>query len=104
FSDEYVLETPEKGARILTSKRLLLRDTDGTPRHLLTVIEDITERKQSERRIAHLAHHDALTGLPNRVLFREQLEQSLKRVRSHGSRLALLYLDLDRFKGVNDTL
>ena len=104
FSDEHVLNTPGKGQRIVTSKRLTLRSLDGAPKYLLTVIEDVTERKQSERRIAHLAHHDALTGLANRVLFREQLEQSLKRVRSHGGRLALLYLDLDRFKGINDTL
>ncbi|HEV2627426.1 MAG TPA: EAL domain-containing protein [Pseudolabrys sp.] len=103
FSDEYVLETP-KGPRTLTSNRLLLRGPEGEPRHLLTVVHDITEHKQSERRIAHLANHDALTGLPNRALFREQLEQSLKRVRGNGGRLALLYLDLDRFKGINDTL
>ena len=56
--------------------------------------EDITERKRSDERIAHLAHYDALTDLPNRVLFREKLEQSLKRV-SRDERLALLYLDLD---------
>jgi diguanylate cyclase (GGDEF)-like protein/PAS domain S-box-containing protein len=104
FSDEHVLNTPGQGQRIVTSKRLTLRDLAGAPKYLLTVIEDVTERKQSERRIAHLAHHDALTGLANRVLFREQLEQSLKRVRGHGGRLALLYLDLDRFKGINDTL
>jgi diguanylate cyclase (GGDEF)-like protein/PAS domain S-box-containing protein len=104
FSDEHILNTPGQGQRIVTSKRLTLRDLNGAPKYMLTVIEDVTERKQSERRIAHLAHHDALTGLANRVLFREQLEQSLKRIRSHGGRLALLYLDLDRFKGINDTL
>ena len=65
--------------------------------------EDITERKRSDERIAHLAHYDALTDLPNRVLFREKLEQSLKRV-SRDERLALLYLDLDQFKTINDTL
>jgi diguanylate cyclase (GGDEF)-like protein/PAS domain S-box-containing protein len=104
LSDEHTFNTPAGGARIIVSNRVVIHAGDGAPRYLLTVIEDITERKQSEQRIAHLAHHDALTGLPNRVLFREQLEQSLKRVRSHGRRLALLYLDLDRFKSVNDTL
>jgi diguanylate cyclase (GGDEF)-like protein/PAS domain S-box-containing protein len=104
FTEEHILNTPSRGQRIVTSKRLILRDIDGEPKYLLTVSEDITERKQSEIRIAHLAHHDALTGLPNRVQFRDQLEQSLRRVRSQGSRLALLYLDLDRFKGINDTL
>jgi diguanylate cyclase (GGDEF)-like protein len=65
--------------------------------------EDITERKHADERISHLAHYDALTDLPNRRLFRERLEQSLKRVQS-GKRLALLYLDFDHFKNVNDTL
>ena len=71
--------------------------------YLLGVIEDVTERKRSDDRIAHLAHYDALTDLPNRVLFREQLEQSLKWVHQ-GEHLALLYLDIDHFKSVNDTL
>jgi diguanylate cyclase (GGDEF)-like protein len=67
------------------------------------VIEDVTDRKTSEARIAHLAHYDALTNLPNRVHFREQLEQALKRVK-RGEKIAVLFLDLDKFKGVNDTL
>ncbi len=67
------------------------------------MIEDVTDRKLSEERIAHLAHYDALTDLPNRLFFREQLEHALKRVR-RGEQLAVLYLDLDKFKGVNDTL
>ena len=65
--------------------------------------EDITEEKRAEERIVHAAHHDALTGLPNRILFAEQLKQALKRVR-RGERLAVLYIDLDRLKRVNDTL
>jgi len=65
--------------------------------------EDITEEKRAEERIVHVAHHDALTGLPNRILFAEQLKQALKRVR-RGERLAVLYIDLDRLKRVNDTL
>ena len=69
----------------------------------LATHEDITERQRSEGRIAHMARHDALTDLPNRVLLRERLEHELKRVK-RGECLAVLCLDLDQFKGVNDTL
>ncbi|MGH6665504.1 MAG: EAL domain-containing protein, partial [Pseudolabrys sp.] len=62
--------------------------------------EDVTERRQAETKIMHMARHDALTNLPNRLLFREQMEQSLTR----GEKLAVLFIDLDRFKNVNDTL
>lgn len=64
--------------------------------------EDITERRQAEMRVAHMARHDALTGLANRVLFREHMSQALVRARRVGG-LAVLCLDLDRFKMVNDT-
>jgi diguanylate cyclase (GGDEF)-like protein/PAS domain S-box-containing protein len=69
----------------------------------VTTHEDITERRQAEARIAHMAHHDALTNLPNRVLLRERLEVALRCV-APGEQLAVLYLDLDHFKSVNDTL
>jgi diguanylate cyclase (GGDEF)-like protein/PAS domain S-box-containing protein len=65
--------------------------------------EDITERRRAERQIAHLAHYDALTDLPNRVLFREKLEQELERTK-RGEQLAMLYIDIDEFKSVNDSL
>ena len=65
--------------------------------------EDVTERQRSEAMIAYLAHHDALTGLPNRVRFQDRLSEALARVH-RGETLAVLCLDLDRFKGVNDTL
>jgi diguanylate cyclase (GGDEF)-like protein len=65
--------------------------------------EDITERQQAEARLVFLARHDALTGLPNRVLFQERLEQALTMI-GRGSQCAVLCLDLDRFKLVNDTL
>ena len=65
--------------------------------------DDITDRLRAEQRIAHMARHDALTDLPNRLLFRERLAETLAGV-SRGSKLAVLFLDLDRFKGVNDTL
>jgi diguanylate cyclase (GGDEF)-like protein len=69
----------------------------------VTTLEDITERKRSDERIAHMAHHDALTDLPNRVLFREQLDSALKTI-SPGEQLAVLYIDIDEFKNVNDSL
>jgi len=69
----------------------------------LATHEDITERQRSEEQIVHMARHDALTDLPNRVLLRDRLEQELKRVK-RGECLAVLCLDLDQFKSVNDTL
>jgi diguanylate cyclase (GGDEF)-like protein/PAS domain S-box-containing protein len=69
----------------------------------LATCEDITERQNAEAQIAYMAHHDALTGLPNRLSFGEGMERALTRVR-RGEQLAMLWLDLDHFKTVNDTL
>jgi diguanylate cyclase (GGDEF)-like protein len=65
--------------------------------------EDITERRDAEQKIAHLAHYDALTDLPNRALFRSELQRQLKRT-ANGAQCAVLYIDIDEFKGINDTL
>ncbi|MGL5164557.1 MAG: EAL domain-containing protein [Afipia sp.] len=65
---------------------------------------DVTEQRRSEARVTHMAQHDALTDLPNRVLLRDRLEQALSITRRGGPHLAVLMLDLDRFKEVNDTL
>ena len=70
----------------------------------LVAIMDVTEKREAEARIAHMAHHDALTGLPNRVLFHERLDEALSRVRRYQDKFAILYLDLDQFKNVNDAL
>jgi diguanylate cyclase (GGDEF)-like protein len=65
---------------------------------------DITEEKQAEERIRHVAHHDSLTGLPNRLLFNDRLGQAIRLARRDARQFALLYLDLDKLKPVNDTL
>jgi len=70
----------------------------------LTTHEDITDRALNEKRIAYLAQHDLLTGLANRALFSEKLEEAAKRLHRHGSTFSVLMLDLDKFKQVNDTM
>lgn len=79
-------------------------DPKGAVSHYIGVFQDISERKQNEARIHHLAHHDALTGLPNRLLLEDRLNQGLlKSKRSHRP-MAVVFIDLDRFKNINDTL
>jgi PAS domain S-box-containing protein len=72
-----------------------VRDEGGEISNYVSVFSDITDKKNAEKRIAHLAYHDALTQLPNRLLLYERVEQALARARRHGDHLALLFLDLD---------
>jgi diguanylate cyclase (GGDEF)-like protein/PAS domain S-box-containing protein len=103
FFDEFTINSPHLGPRIVTSNRVTIFDVNGEPQYLVSVVDDITDRKRADARIAHLAHHDVLTDLPNRLLFREQLEQALRNMRND-EHVAVLYCDLDNFKDVNDTL
>jgi diguanylate cyclase (GGDEF)-like protein/PAS domain S-box-containing protein len=75
---------------------------DGTAATKVLAVRDISERKEAEERIRHMAHHDALTGLPNRRMFVDRLHQVLARSKRDGTTVAVLCLDLDRFKHVND--
>ena len=101
--DEYTVHTPHNGTRILTTKNLAIPDETGEQRYLLSLSEDITERKQAEARIQHMAHHDALTDLPNRAAFVTHLTRVIDAARASEESFALLSIDLDRFKEINDT-
>jgi diguanylate cyclase (GGDEF)-like protein/PAS domain S-box-containing protein len=103
-SNDYEVEMPDGQTRVLATSRLVARDAAGVPRHLVVVIDDITERKRSEQRIAFMAHHDVLTGLANRLSIMDKIEDAISRHRRRGDSFAVLLLDLDRFKNVNDTL
>lgn len=93
------------GTEITTNRHMVVqRHPDGTPLHLIIQIADITEMKQSQERMERLAFYDTLTDLANRRLFSDRLEQAVRQAIRHGRPAALLYLDLDNFKRVNDTL
>ncbi|MCC5808723.1 MAG: EAL domain-containing protein, partial [Ectothiorhodospiraceae bacterium] len=113
------VDAESRGRNTLVIERQLVKD-DGEPfwgrvyvrpldpldtdKGLVIVIEDINERKQNEERIRYLAEHDSLTGLPNRVLFNDRLEQAISRARRQGGLVALMFVDVDRFKNINDSL
>jgi diguanylate cyclase (GGDEF)-like protein/PAS domain S-box-containing protein len=80
-----------------------VNDANGKPSHYISIINDVSEHKIQAARIEQLAFYDSLTGLPNRALFLDRLEQTLASVKRHGGSGALLFLDLDRFKEINDS-
>jgi diguanylate cyclase (GGDEF)-like protein/PAS domain S-box-containing protein len=93
------------GTVIWTEHRMMpLRNPDGVTTAVAGIARDVTALKVKEAYLSHQALHDPLTGLPNRVLLLDRLEAALGRLQRHGSYLAVLYLDLDRFKTVNDNL
>jgi diguanylate cyclase (GGDEF)-like protein/PAS domain S-box-containing protein len=96
------VETPGNGRRLVSSTRLAIMGEDGTPRYMMNVLQDVTEHKRAEARIAHMAHFDGLTDLPNRAAFNECLATTLERAGREKDHFALLSLDVDRFKEVND--
>jgi diguanylate cyclase (GGDEF)-like protein/PAS domain S-box-containing protein len=105
FEAEYRITAKGGEVRWVQSRGVAVRDEFGSPWRMAGSMTDITRRKQTEARLLHEAMHDALTGLPNRILFMDRLELALRRYRRDPSKLfAVLFFDLDRFKHVNDSL
>ena len=99
---DHFIPTSDRGTRHVTSKKVTIRGSDGKPEYLLSVIDDVTEKREAERRIAHMAHYDLLTDLPNRAAFNECLNSKLEMAKTSRKRFAVLCMDLDGFKEVND--
>src|SRR5262249_28857938 len=101
---DFSVNLPARGPRILTTTRLVVCDSSDNPQYLIAVIEDATNRKKAESQISFMAHHDLLTGLYNRALFLQKIEEAAARSRRNGQVFTVFMLDLDRFKDVNDSL
>lgn len=105
FEKEYRLQQADGSYRWINSRgEIVLRDAKGKPTRVLGIRTNVTERKEAERALKYMALHDALTGLGNRRLLSNRLEATLERVQRTNDEACVFYLDLDRFKTVNDTL
>ncbi len=100
---DYRYVRPDGRVVWIHDRSAMVRDLDGSPLLVQGVMFDITATKEAELRMQHMAYHDALTGLPNRAMFQDHLELALARARRSDLGVAVLFLDLDDFKPVNDT-
>jgi diguanylate cyclase (GGDEF)-like protein/PAS domain S-box-containing protein len=101
---EYRIQQADGSIRIILEQAEVEYDGNGTPLSMHGTVQDISERKQSEEKIRFLAYYDSLTGLPNRLLFSKYVEQAIFAAMRAKSKVALLYIGVDRFKRINDTL
>jgi diguanylate cyclase (GGDEF)-like protein/PAS domain S-box-containing protein len=104
YEVEFRLRHKDGSYRWFLSRGALRRNEAGRPIRMLGVQVDITERRRAEEQLGHLAHYDSLTALPNRVLFADRLGQAMIEADRHGRLVGVAFLDLDRFKNINDTL
>jgi diguanylate cyclase (GGDEF)-like protein/PAS domain S-box-containing protein len=103
FDMEYRITRPSDGAiRWIHGVGKLELDAAGLPARLIGAVKDVTDQKESQERMAYLAFHDSLTGLPNRTLLVDRIHHALLQAKRHGEQLAVCYLDLDGFKPIND--
>jgi diguanylate cyclase (GGDEF)-like protein/PAS domain S-box-containing protein len=103
FAADYRIIRPDGTTVWVHDESVVVRDDGGTPLYRQGYLLDISRRKEAEERLAHLAYHDSLTGLPNRAMFQEHLEVALARAERSGEGVAVLFVDLDDFKLVNDS-
>ncbi|HKS61673.1 MAG TPA: EAL domain-containing protein [Xanthobacteraceae bacterium] len=101
-AEEQPFETLHNGMRLFNTKKLLVRGADSDAQYLLSLSEDVTDRKRARDQIAHMASHDALTDLPNRAAFNDRLAATLAAAAAGDKTFAVLSIDLDRFKEVTD--
>lgn len=104
YSIDHQILLPDGRERFVHSEAKIIADKNGKPVRMAGIMQDITERKEAEKQIRNLAYFDSLTGLPNRILFKENLEHALAHAARKNSKVATLFLDLDRFKWINDTM
>lgn len=102
--EEYRVIWPDGSVHWLRETGNIVKDDHGIAVKMMGVVRDITEEKAWASQMHRLAHHDALTGLPNRLVFEEQLDRALERARRAGTRIALVFIDLNGFKSINDRL
>ena len=102
-SAELELYRKDRSKRSVIANMRAVRDSGGNLAFIEGTIEDITDRKRAEERVQYLAYYDALTGLPNRTLLRDRVEKALAGARRRDERVAVLFVDLDQFKTINDT-
>jgi diguanylate cyclase (GGDEF)-like protein/PAS domain S-box-containing protein len=103
FAADYRMVRPDKSQVWVHDESVVVRDEQGTPLYRQGYLVDISDIKQAEERLSHLAYHDPLTNLPNRAMFREHLDLALARAERAGQGVAVLFVDLDDFKLVNDS-
>lgn len=101
---QYRVRMSKRGERYLESEASLIHDTAGKVTQVVMVSRDVTERKEMEAYILHQSFHDTLTGLPNRLLLVDRMQQATAHLGRKNSPVAVLFIDLDRFKDINDTL
>ncbi|HYC46064.1 MAG TPA: EAL domain-containing protein [Burkholderiales bacterium] len=104
YNIEYRIVLADGGVRWVHDQAFPVRDANGKVYRIAGIGADVTHRKEAEEKLVYLAHYDGLTGLPNRVLFFDRLQQTLAQAGRRGVLAAVMFLDLDRFKVVNDTL